>query len=194
MLILASESPRRRELLARLGVPFRVRALPTREFSPGELPPAELPLRNAELKAERVALVCPGDLVLGADTVIVFDGRIIGKPRDTADARNTLLELAGRSHSVVTALALLRREDGLRRVWCENSSVTFKPFTPDTAEQYISLVNVLDKAGSYALQEHGEMLISQVDGDPDNVVGLPLERLRRELAALGIAPATPAAP
>ena len=185
--ILASESPRRRELLARLGVPFAIHALPVKEFRQGDLPSLELPVRNAELKAAGVAAEYPESVVLGADTVIVFDGRIIGKPVDAADARRTLAELAGKTHAVVTGLALLRACDNLRILWSESTQVTFKAYPPSVADEYMRLVNVLDKAGSYALQEHGEMFVDRVDGDPDNVVGLPLGRLRRELAGLGLA-------
>ena len=186
-LVLASESPRRRELLARLGVPFEIRTLSVKEFRQGDLPPRELPVRNAELKAASVAANYPDRVVLGADTVIVFDGRIIGKPADAGDAKRTLLELAGKTHSVVTGLALLRKCDGTRITWSECTRVTFKAYSAQVVDEYMKLVNVLDKAGSYALQEHGDMLVDRVDGDGDNVVGLPLGRLRRELAELGLA-------
>ena len=183
-LILASLSPRRRELLSRLPYPFEVHSAPTKEFSDGELPAEELPLRNAENKARAVAERFPDAVVLGADTVIVFDRRIIGKPRDAEDAFRTLSLLSGRTHEVVTGIALLRRGDGLRRVWSEKSSVTFKTLDPDTIKEYMRCVNVLDKAGSYALQEHGDLIVSGVTGDPDNVVGLPLVRLAAELEKL----------
>jgi septum formation protein len=183
-LILASLSPRRRELLARLPYPFEVRSMPVREFSDGELPAGELPLRNAEAKAQAVAENFPDAVVVGADTVIIFDGRIIGKPRDAADAFRTLSELSGRTHEVVTGVALLRRRDGLRRSWSVGTRVTFKNLSPDTIREYMKRVDVLDKAGSYALQEHGGMIVARVDGDADNVVGLPLERLAAELADL----------
>ena len=185
--ILASESPRRRELVSRLGIPFAIRTLPVKEFRQGDLPCHDLPVRNAELKAAAVAAQFPGSVVLGADTVIVYHDRIIGKPADAADAKRTLLELAGKTHAVVTGLALLRACDGLRILWSESTQVTFKAYSAPTVDEYMQLVNVLDKAGSYALQEHGEMLVERVDGDPDNVVGLPLGRLKRELAGLGLA-------
>lgn len=184
-LILASKSPRRRELLGRLHIPFEVRVLPTREFVQGEVPPHELPMRNAEAKARKVAEVCPDSLVLGADTVIVFSGRIIGKPRDLAEARETLLALAGNTHRVTTGVALVRQCDGVCEVWSESTEVKFRDFDEAVVGRYLSLVDVLDKAGSYALQEHGELLISELSGDADNVVGLPLGQLGRRLARLG---------
>ena len=183
-LVLASLSPRRRELLSRLPYPFEVHSLPTEEFSDGELPAGELPLRNAENKARAVAERFPDAVVVGADTVILFDRRIIGKPRDAEDAFRTLKELSGRTHEVVTGIALLRQCDGFRRVWSEKTSVTFKPLDDAAIEKYMRLVDVLDQAGSYALQEHGDLIVSQLSGDPDNVVGLPLGRLAAELEKL----------
>ena len=183
-LILASKSPRRRELVARLGYPFEVRAFPAREFADGELPAAELPARNAELKAHATAERFPDALVVGADTVIVLDGRTIGKPRDLDDARATLAALSGRAHDVVTGVALLCVSKRFRRVWSETSTVRFKPLSPETIEEYLKLVDVLDKAGAYAIQEHGELLIERLDGDADNVIGLPLGRLGDELRTL----------
>ena len=183
MLILASGSPRRRELLGQLGIPFSIEPADAGEVA--SLPdPRQVPLYNAELKAAAVAAKHPNDPVLGADTVILFDGRVIGKPRDEADALAILMELSGRTHEVVTGLALLRREPELRRVWSETTRVTFLPFDVETARRYLALVPVLDKAGAYAVQEHGELLVASIDGDLDNVIGLPLGRLQHELARL----------
>ncbi|MBQ6353160.1 MAG: septum formation protein Maf [Lentisphaeria bacterium] len=188
MLLLASESPRRKELLARLGIPVEARVFPIREFSDGEVPPGELPLRNAELKARATSRNFPDDVVIGADTVILLDGRIIGKPRDLDDARDTLRALSGRTHRVVTGVALLRGGNSpLRRVWSEVTTVRFRELAPAVIETYLRRVNVLDKAGSYAIQEHGELLVDSLDGEVENVIGLPLRRLRIELNALRFA-------
>ena len=118
MLILASNSPRRRELLLSLGIPFAVEAADIEEIESLD-DPREVPLRNAERKAAAVAARHPHDPVLGADTVIVFRDAVIGKPRDEADALRILLSLAGKTHEVVTGLALLRGADGFRRIWRE---------------------------------------------------------------------------
>lgn len=187
MLILASGSPRRRELLARLGVPFSIEPAEVGEVV-GLPDPRQVPLYNAELKAAEVAAKHPNDPVLGADTVILFGDRVIGKPRDEKDALAILMELSGRTHEVMTGLALLRRIPEFRCVWRETTRVTFRPFGAETAKRYLSLVPVLDKAGAYAVQEHGDLLISSIDGDLDNVIGLPLTRLRRELAILQTPP------
>lgn len=180
MLILASDSPRRRELLASIGVPFVVKSAKVEELQFLD-DPREVPLRNAERKASAVAVRHPRELVLGADTVIVFRGTVIGKPRDEADALRILLSLSGNTHEVISGIALLRCADNLRSVWRETTRVTFKPFGRETATAYLSRVSVLDKAGAYAIQESGELLIEAVDGSVENVIGLPLERLQKEL-------------
>jgi len=183
MLILASESPRRRELLGSLAVPFETESAAVEELA--ALPdPREVPLRNAERKAEAVAARRPDAVVLGADTVIVAGGRVIGKPRDEADALDILLFLAGITHEVITGLALVRKRDGFHRSWTETTRVTFKPFGRAEAQRYLSLVPVLDKAGAYAIQEHGDLLVDHIEGSLENVVGLPLGRLQKELGFL----------
>jgi len=183
MLILASESPRRRELLRTLKIPFETEPATVGEIE--DLPdPREVPLRNAELKAAAVAARRPHDMVLGADTVIVAGNRVIGKPRDEADALDILLSLAGTTHEVITGLALMRESDGVRKSWTETTFVTFKPFGPAEAQRYLSLVPVLDKAGAYAIQEHGDLIVDHIEGSLENVVGLPLGRLQKELVIL----------
>ncbi|MDR0933367.1 MAG: Maf family protein [Victivallales bacterium] len=180
MLILASNSPRRRELLSRLKIDFAVEPTAIEEET-ALYDLRLLPQHNAELKAAAIAAKHPTDLVLGADTMILFNGKIIGKPRNQADAFAILMELAGRTHEVITGLALLRCNPKFHRVWSETTQVTFKPFKPDTAKRYLDRVYVLDKAGAYAIQEHGDLLVATVNGDMNNVVGLPLEKLRKEL-------------
>lgn len=182
-ILLASESPRRRELLGRLGIDFKVETAPVEELT-AAADPRSVPLLNAAAKAAAVAARHPAAAVIGADTVICFDDRIIGKPCDLKEARHTLLELSGATHEVITGVALICRNRGLEKVWSEISRVTFKPLSPERVDEYLRLVHVLDKAGSYALQEHGDLIIDRVEGDPDNIVGLPLGRLRRELANL----------
>jgi len=181
-MILASESPRRRELLGRLGIAFSIESAQVAEAGAGEgIPASRIPLVNAERKAEAVSMRHPEELVLGADTCIVFGDEIIGKPKDMDDARRILRHLAGREHQVVTGVALLRKKDGFRRVWSESSSVRFKPFGDDAMERYLALVPVLDKAGAYAIQEHGELIVEGFSGELENIIGLPLLRLKKEL-------------
>ena len=181
-LLLASESPRRRELLGALGIPFETVTAQVEELKCAASP-EEVPLVNALLKADAVAARHPDALIIGADTVILFQGEAIGKPHDLADAERLLLSLAGHSHQVVTGLALVCRAAGFRRNWLERSEVVFKPFDRAVAKRYLELVPVLDKAGAYAIQQHGDLLIDHISGDLNNIIGLPLEQLRRELSA-----------
>ncbi|MBR3904045.1 MAG: septum formation protein Maf [Akkermansia sp.] len=181
MIILASQSPRRRELLTREGVEFRVEVRETDEVHDASLPPEELCALNAAAKAEAVAQEFPGNIVIGADTLVFIDGEPLGKPGDEASAVSMLLRLQGRTHSVCTAVALIM-PDGSRRDFSETSYVTFRALDEAAIRHYMSLVNVYDKAGSYAIQEHGELIIESFEGDLDNVIGLPVKRLLEQLA------------
>lgn len=180
MLILASQSPRRRELLAREGVEFTVVVRDTPEVHDAALPPQELCARNAAAKAEAVAAEFAGHTVIGADTLVFIDGEPLGKPANEAEAVAMLMRLQGRTHCVCTAVAVCM-PDGARRDFAEISHVTFLPLSKEQILHYMSLVHVYDKAGAYAVQEHGELIISQVQGDLDNVVGLPVSKLLRVL-------------
>jgi len=177
VLILASSSPRRRELLARRAADLRICPVDAAEAHDGA-PPRELLARNAAAKADAAAGEFPLDTVIGADTGIVLDGRLIGKPADLTEARGILHELSGREHEVCTAVALrgARRDDFLVA-----TRVRFKILSDDVIDEYLRQVPVLDKAGAYALQDHGEMLVESVEGDRDNVVGLPCAELMKRL-------------
>ena len=180
MLILASQSPRRSELLRRAGVEFSVVVKDTPEEHDASLPPQELCARNAAAKAEAVAADYPQATVLGADTLVFIDGAPLGKPADEADAVRMLMQLQGRTHCVCTAVAVIL-PGGERRDFAEISRVTFRPLTEAQVRHYMQLVNVMDKAGAYAIQEHGELIIQEIAGDYDNIVGLPLTRLLQVL-------------
>ena len=180
-LCLASESPRRAELLRRHGIPFTAVHVRAEELT-GGAPPVELVRINAERKAAAGALLRPDAVVLAADTVVVLDGRIYGKPADLAEAADFLRRFSGRMHEVLTGVALEWRDAGKRRSFTVTTKVWFKELSEAVIKDYLARVPVLDKAGAYALQEHGEMLIDRIEGDADNVVGLPtaavLEALR----------------
>ncbi len=180
MLILASQSPRRRELLRREGVRFDVVVKDTAEEHDAALPPQVLCARNAAAKAEAVAADYPQATVLGADTLVFIDGEPLGKPIDEADALRMLSLLQGRTHCVCTAVAVIL-PGGERRDFAEISHVTFRPLSVDDMHRYMQLVNVMDKAGAYAIQEHGELIIEKIEGDYDNIVGLPVTRLLQVL-------------
>jgi septum formation protein len=187
-IILASGSPRRRELLGAMGVAFEVVTAPTPELdgdSAPHLSPVALAVENARLKAEAVAKLRPGRWVLGADTVVALDGRIFGKPASRGDAAIFLRTLSGRTHEVITGCALLSPA-GAAELFHEITRVTFLELTGETIVRYLDAVEVLDKAGAYALQQHGEWIIASVKGSRSNVVGLPTEALEKILLRHGL--------
>lgn len=171
-LCLASESPRRAELLRKLNIPFTTMRVDVAEIS-GGLPARILPLANALRKADAAAGKRPDALILAADTVIALDGRIYGKPADLDEAAAFLRRFSGRMHEVLTGVALEHRASGWQKSFIATTKVWFKSLSDRTIADYLALVPVLDKAGAYAMQDHGEVLIERFDGDPDNVVGLP---------------------
>lgn len=179
-LILASQSPRRRELLAQAGIAFDCQPAEVCEAPlPGETP-AELVRRLAELKARHVAEQHAGRIVLGADTVVVLGGQALGKPRNLAEARWMLAALSGQTHEVLTGVCLIDG-NGASRNWVCCTHVTFRTLDDATVEDYLSRVHVLDKAGAYAIQEHGELLVAETRGLVSNVIGLPVEEVVAKL-------------
>ncbi|HWA10828.1 MAG TPA: Maf family protein [Opitutaceae bacterium] len=185
-LILASASPRRRELLAQLGVPFTVVPAEVTEHEDPATDPREMVARNSALKADWVAARHPDAVVLGADTTVYIDGTALNKPRDLDDARAMLRRLAGRTHTVFTGLALRRRRDGLRIDEGVASGVTFKPLDEAAISAYLARVHVLDKAGAYAIQEVAELIVAGHTGSFTNIVGLPVETTKQILTRAGL--------
>lgn len=186
-LYLASGSPRRRELLTQIGVPFLTQIAPIDENAlPGESPLAYVErLARAKGHAGLAALAdADGAVVLGADTAVVLDGRILGKPRDRADALATLQALSGRSHQVLTAVALVSRERQASQV--VTSQVTFRPLTQAEIEAYWASGEPQDKAGSYGIQGLAAVFVSQLQGSYSAVVGLPLCETAALLAEFAI--------
>jgi septum formation protein len=185
-LVLASGSPRRRELLASLGLEFEVRPVDLDETPrPGEHPEAYV-ARLARAKA--AAALRPGELVLAADTVVVLDGELLGKPSDPAAARAMLGRLAGREHTVHTGVELAEDTgSGARRAGAvATSRVRIAPMEEATIAWYVATGEPLDKAGAYAIQDLGALFVETVDGNYTNVVGLPLPTVHRLFAELGL--------
>ena len=179
-LVLASGSPRRRQLLEMLRIPFRVIAPQVDEHvAPGERPDAYV-TRLSRAKAEAVVAGAPGDLVLAADTTVVLDGEIFGKPDGAGAAVAMLRRLQGRTHEVMTSVAVAR--DGELAQALDVSRVTFRPVDEATLAAYVATGEPLDKAGAYAIQGFGAPLIERVEGDFFGVMGLPL-RLALDLLA-----------
>src|ERR1700731_4659993 len=185
-LILASASPRRAEILRDAGMTFTVISSAVDETPiPGESPNAYVH-RLACAKAELVAARSVGPaIVIGADTIVVLDGQIIGKPRSAEDARRTLQLLSGRIHSVVTGVMLIRLPDAERRGFVETTHVQFSAISQEEIARYLATEEPYDKAGAYAIQGRAGRYIPRIEGCYFNVVGLPLARLSRELAELG---------
>jgi septum formation protein len=172
MLVLASASPRRQELLRNAGIPFEVQAAEIREEThPGELA-KDCAERLAREKASAVAWQRPEDVVLGADTVVAVDGEILGKPADKADAIRMLRMLSGREHRVITGVALVLR--GKWFVASEITRVTFSEITEREISDYVATGEPMDKAGAYAIQGIASRWIPRIEGDYSNVVGLPV--------------------
>ncbi len=186
-LILASSSPRRTALLHAAGVPHDVLSREIDEAPRPDEDGVTLALRLAEEKARATAqaLRSPA-LVLAADTVVVLDGELLGKPRSPADAREMLSRLAGRGHEVVTAFALLRSDDPAQRiVQAIRTAVRFRPLGPREIAAYVATGEPLDKAGAYGIQGRGAGLVLAIQGSYTNVVGLPLAEVLEALATLG---------
>lgn len=185
-LILASASSRRMEVLRDAGLTFQIISSAVDETPlPGE-PPQELVRRLAESKAQLVAQRTVGPaLVVAADTIVALDGRVLGKPRSADEARETLRTLSGRSHSVLTGLAVIRLPEEAARLELETTQVTFAPLSDEDIMGYIATGEPFDKAGAYAIQGRGGRFVTRVEGCYFNVVGLPLARLFRILRELG---------
>jgi septum formation protein len=181
MLILASRSPRRHEILAAAGIPHVVRPAEVDESVRNGEDAEQYVKRVARSKAEAVSAQ-PDDVVLGADTVVVVDGEILGKPADQADARRMLGQLAGREHHVVTGICLRCPGRSIEEV--ETTRVRFIPLSAREIDEYVASGEPLDKAGAYAIQGRASKFIDRVEGCYFNVVGLPVARVYAHLRSL----------
>lgn len=184
-LILASASPRRKEILAEGGLSFSVRPQDIDESVYDGIEPR---LMVQLLAASKVAKAVQGEneVILGADTVVVCDGKVLGKPKDAAEAEEMLSMLSGRTHSVYTGIAVLRGDDGTMRTHAEETLVTFRTLTKEEIRAYIETGEPMDKAGAYGIQGKGGALVSETEGDFQNVVGLPLGAVLRLMAEMNL--------
>lgn len=183
-LILASASPRRRELLATLGLPFTVAVAAVSELEDPDTEPRQLVVHNAALKADWIAARHPGAAVLGADTTVFLGGRVLNKPADLDEARAMLRRLAGRTHTVFTALALRGAGPPLGAV--DTTDVTFRPFGEEVITEYFQRINPLDKAGAYSIQDERHLVVAGWQGSFSNIMGLPLETTKQILTQAGL--------
>ena len=182
-LILASQSPRRRELLGLTGLDFIVRVADIDETMDETKPPVEEVARVSRLKALAVHRE-PEDVVIAADTIVVCEGKVLGKPRDEADAFRILSLLSGRSHEVMTGMTVLRGEEAVTHT--EVTKIRFRKLHPEEIRAYIASGEPMDKAGAYGIQGGAALFADQMEGDYYNVMGLPVCRLAMILRSFGL--------
>lgn len=178
-IILASASPRRRELLTTAGIDFVVKVADVDEVIDEALTPDGVVMSLASQKAGAVAAKNPESVVIGADTVVVLDGKILGKPKSEENAVELLTMLSGKTHTVYTGVALIKGEKV--KTFCEATQVEFYDLTKEEIEAYVATKEPMDKAGAYGIQGKGCVLIRKINGDYFNVVGLPVSAVYREL-------------
>jgi septum formation protein len=187
-IILASGSPRRKELLEKLQIPFVVEVSNYEEDNNLKLKPLELAKTLSSGKAETVAQKHKGEdvVIIGADTFIVLDNKILGKPHTPEKAKEMIKEMSGRDHSVITGFTIIDAKSGKKVSKAVESKVYFRKLTDEEIDAYVRTGESLDKAGAYAIQEAGSILIEKTEGDYTNIVGLPLPALIEELKKFGI--------
>jgi septum formation protein len=184
-LILASGSPRRRELLAAAGLEFEIIPSPAEEIHDSSLGMAGLCEENARLKAEAIAMQHRDAIVIGADTLVFLDGEPLGKPKDMADAERMLGRLSGKTNQVCTGVCIMGPDDHVTLRHCV-TDVHFRALSPETVRAYLAMTHPLDKAGAYGIQDHGEMIIERIEGPFDNVMGLPVREVLAALQEIGL--------
>lgn len=178
-LILASASPRRKELLELVQIPFEIHVSQVEEKIEETASPAEVVMSLAAQKAADVALHYPHAVVLGADTIVTYGARMLGKPNSKEEAAETLRVLSGNTHEVYTGVALVSGDETF--TFYERTEVTFWKLSEEEIQAYVETEEPLDKAGSYGIQGKGAALVKKINGDYYSVVGLPVARLVREL-------------
>lgn len=186
LIVLASSSPRRQELLKNLGLPFTVQVSDIDETVSSDLNPEEIVQTLSFQKAEVITKKLSFGLVIGSDTIVVLDGQVLGKPTDEQDAYRMLRALSGRKHQVFTGVAIIDAASGKAEVSYSSTYVTMEAMTDETIYSYIASGEPMDKAGSYAIQGLGATLVQKIEGDYFTVVGLPLHLLAHMLTKFGV--------
>ena len=185
-IILASQSPRRRELLAAMGVMFEVMPSNFDEKLDDSRSPEDVAIELAVGKASEVAAKNPDAIVIGSDTIVTINGRQLEKPRDTADAYDMLKVLSGTHNEVTTSLAVICKADGVLLTTADTTKVYFKPYDAEAVKTYVESGDTVDKAAAYGIQSGAAPLIEYIDGYYDTVIGLPTHLLAKFLAQLGV--------
>ena len=184
--ILASKSPRRQELIGHILSDFAVIVSDVEEILPDGTAPEDAPAYLAGIKARAVAQEHPDDVVIGADTVVILDGEVLGKPKDGDDAFHMLRALSGKAHTVITGCAII--SNGEMTTFSDHTRVEFYPLSDREILDYIATGEPFDKAGAYGIQGRGCVLVKRIEGDFFNVMGLPVARLKREMERVGALP------
>ncbi len=193
-LVLASGSPRRSDLLNEAGYRFAVVKPLVEEIEDAAIPIRELTGLNARLKAEAVAATHPSSVIIAADTLVLLGEKVFGKPANREDASRMLGELNGRAHQVFTAVTLMHLDSGRLHSLSVATEVFFRQLTPGEMAAYHEKIDPMDKAGAYAAQDHGSLIIHRISGSMTNVIGLPMDEVSEALAGhFGITPTPPAA-
>ncbi len=183
-IILASNSPRRKDLLELIDLPFKVISSTVHEDFNIDLKPIEFAKHYANLKALDVAKIYPAHLVIGADTIVVLDDEIIGKPVDEKDSKTMLRKLSNRTHTVITGVSLVWQEKNIVEIFCEKTKVTFQKLTDEQIQFYIDNYRPFDKAGSYGIQDWFAICVKKIDGCFYNVMGMPLSSFYSRLTKI----------
>lgn len=187
-IILASGSPRRREIFKKLGINFQYVTSEVEEKFEGAENVEEQVMKIAAMKAYKVANIYDEAFVVGADTIVYLENQIIGKPKDAYDAQRILKFLSGKMHEVITGVAVVNKRHKICEMFFEKTEVYFKKLNDDIINWYIDSEEPLDKAGAYGIQGKGSLLVEKIHGDYDNVVGLPAGKLLEVFGRLGIRP------
>jgi septum formation protein len=185
-LILASTSPRRKEILANLGIPFEVEASPYQEDMNLNLPPHELAKHLSKEKAKAVAKHHTNAIVIGADTFVVFEGKLLGKPRSPEEAKDMLQDLSNKANSVLTGITIIDSDTNQTHSEVFETKVYMKKMSPKEIEGYVASGEPLDKAGAYTIHALGAVLIDKIEGDFFAVMGLPIRPLTEIIKEFGI--------
>tara|TARA_Y100000591_G_scaffold282479_1_gene262856 strand:+ start:434 stop:1018 length:585 start_codon:yes stop_codon:yes gene_type:complete len=180
-IILASKSPRRAEILRMINLNFRVVPSKIKEEINPKIEQDEVAINISKAKAERISHLYPNDIIIGADTIVVFDDEIFGKPKDKNESKKMLKALSGNSHKVITGVTIMNKKLGILKTFSELTEVSIQNIPTKKIEYYISNFNTLDKAGSYGIQEWFSVWIKKINGCYYNVMGLPVSKLYKHL-------------
>lgn len=189
-IILASQSPRRRQLLTQMGIAFEVVPSDFDEYLDDNRPPESVAVELALGKALAVAEKYPDSIVIGSDTIVTIDGKQLGKPCDKAEAYAMLKHLSGTHNEVTTGVVVVRKADGTQLTGADIAHVYFKPYNAEAVAKYVETGDPLDKAGAYGIQSGAAPLIDHIDGNHDTIIGLPTRVLAEQLASVGVSAKT----